>query len=135
MKKNVTTIGQVIVKKISKATAMKNARIFAENFKAHRHAIDTVEAKMATEITLEEEAKNTLKEYASQNDATLFPEGTASVKMVEDVVITRRSAPARFDWSKITKAQREYLIATYPNAFDAVKPDLLMATTPLHRIS
>ena len=41
--------------------------------------------------------------------------------MVEDVVITRRSAPARFDFSKISKAQREYLMATYPNAFDAVK--------------
>ena len=121
MKKNIVTVDQIKMKKISKTTAMKQARIFAENYTAHRHAIDTVEARMAPEIALEEQAKETLKDYASQNDAELFANDASSFKMVEDVVITRRSAPARFDFSKISKAQREYLMATYPNAFDAVK--------------
>lgn len=107
--------------KISKSTAVKNAQLFETSFRAHRDAIAAAERKVKFAIADEEASKAVLKEYALQNDEKLFPDGVATAKIEGDVVIQRRSGSISYDFSLASEEDREYLMATYPDAFAQVK--------------
>lgn len=107
--------------KITKATAINNAKTFEESYRIHRDAVANAEAKVKDAIAQEEAAKNVLKDYAQQNDTTLFAEGAATAKINGDVIVQRRNGPTTYNFSLATKSEREYLMATYPNAFSSVK--------------
>lgn len=107
--------------KITKTIANKNAEIFETNYRIHREAVAAAEARVKDAVAQEEAAKAVLKDYAAQNGPTLFPEGVATTKISGDVVVQRRNGVTTYNFSLISKAEREYLMATYPNAFSAVK--------------
>ncbi len=107
--------------KITKTTAVKNAKTFEESYRIHREAVTQAESKVKDAIAQEEAAKAVLRDYAQQNDATLFPEGVSTAKIDGDVVVQRRCGTTTYNFSLVSKADREYLMATYPNAFASVK--------------
>lgn len=107
--------------KITKTIAISNAKTFEESYRIHREAVTAAEGRVKEAIAQEEAAKTVLKDYAQQNDATLFPEGVATAKIDGDVVVQRRNGPTTYNFSLVSKSEREYLMATYPNAFASVK--------------
>lgn len=106
---------------MTKKAAQQSAETFEVNYRIHHQAVANAESRVKNAIALEESSKEELKCYAQQNDATLFPEGTSTAKIHGDVVLTRRSGATTYNLSLIAQADREYLMAHYPNAFSSVK--------------